>query len=554
MDKLQELVLNKFNETQTINVSRDLLLVAKRCENIKDKLTMTNLVKEVAKKNLKNKKDLKEWSAVYWDAMLVEAPYDFDSYLLYLEKNRPNEKAFYIPRRKTLKPIVDALNMFVYDELDELFVSQPPRTGKSTLLIMYMTWLIGRDSEKSNLYVSFTDKITSSFYGAVLEIIEDKDTYCFNDIFPNSKIVQTNAKDETLDMDRKKHYKSLTCRSIDGTLNGACDVNGVLIADDLVSGIEEALSKDRMATLWSKVSNDMLSRVKSGGKLIWNGTRWSQTDPIGMRKNILENNPKFSDIRYKIVNLPAINEFGESNFDYKYGVGFDTATYLRIRDMFEKNNDLASWNAQYMGEPIEREGSLITPQDLEYYNGILPDEECDRTFMYVDPSFGGKDFTASPIIKQFGDKGYVVDVVYTNLGKTISQPEIVSKVLKWGVQAIEFEANNGGTLYKDDIERLLKEKNYKCNITTKYTTRYQQSIRGQSKDIRIHDKAPDIMNDFIFLEDIKRDKEYSEFMSNVFSFVVLGKNKHDDAIDSLCGADDMMTVIVPKIELIKRRI
>jgi len=60
-----------------------------------------------------------------------------------------------------------------------------------------------------------------------------------------------------------------------------------------------------------------------------------------------------------------------------------------------------------------------------------------------------------------------------------------------------------------------------------------------SKEQRIFDKAPDIREHFVFLTSDKRSKEYQAFMDNVFSFTINGKNKHDDAPDSLAMASDM---------------
>ena len=75
---------------------------------------------------------------------LTAAPYDFDSYLLYVEWNRDPEKKFYPPRRKVLKRVVDALQELADDKLDLLAVSLPPGAGKTTLAIFYLTWLGGK--------------------------------------------------------------------------------------------------------------------------------------------------------------------------------------------------------------------------------------------------------------------------------------------------------------------------------------------------------------------------------------------------------------------------
>lgn len=468
------------------------------------------------------------------ETYLWAAPKDFDSYLIYLEWNRKPEERFYLPRRKHILPFVRDLQDLVDDKLDELFLSCPPRIGKSSLLMFFVTWIIGRDSERSNLYSAYSDTITSAFYSGVLEVLNDPATYLWHDIFPKSKIVATNSKNETINIDRNKRYASLTCRSLYGTLNGSCDADGMLISDDLLSGIEEALNKDRMITAWGKVDNNLLSRAKGSAKILWCGTRWSMTDPIGLRIDTVMNNEKFKNRRVKVINIPALNENDESNFDYMYGVGFSTELYHQRRASFERNNDMASWLAQYMGEPIERDGAVFSPDDFRYYNGVLPDSDPDRVFTAVDPAWGGGDFVAAPIICKYGNDLYVTDVVYDNSDKRVTQRLVADKVVEHNVAAVQVEATKTTEEYANGIESILSEYGRKVNLTTKTAT---QTKGGKQQ--RIFDKAPDIRERMIFLENGKRSKAYQLFMQNVFSFKMVGKNKNDDAPDSLCMAIEM---------------
>ena len=462
---------------------------------------------------------------------LWAAPKDFDSYLVYLEWNRKPEERFYLPRRRVIKPFVESLQALADDELDELFLSCPPRVGKTSLLMFYMTWTIGRNSEQANLYCAYSDVITSAFYNGVLEIINDPVTYTWHEIFPGAELVATNSKDETLNIDRRKRYASLTCRSLYSTLNGAVDVNGILMSDDLISGIEEAMSKDRLTAAWSKVDNNLLTRAKSGCKILWCGTRWSLTDPIGQRIDTVLNNPKFARRRVKIINIPALNEKDESNFHYKYGVGFDTSYYQQRRASFERNNDMASWNAQYQGEPIERDGAVFSPGDFRYYNGVLPEGEPDRIFAALDPSWGGGDFCAMPVIFKYGNELYVHDVVYDNGDKRVTQALVADKVIEHGVGALQVEATKMTEDYAEGVDEILRKRKKRINLTTKVA---QRTTGGKTQ--RIFDKAPDIRERMVFLDDGKRSKPYQLFMQNVYSFKIVGKNKNDDAPDSLCMA------------------
>lgn len=479
-------------------------------------------------------------------SLLFDAPYELDAYLMYLEFNRKPQERFYLPRRRIMKRVADAMQRLVDGELDELFLSMPPRVGKTTMLMMFVTWLVGRDSEKSNLYSAYSDVITSAFYNGCLEIINDPMTYLWHDVFPAAKVVSTNAKDETFNIDRKKRYPSLTCRSLYGTLNGACDCNGLLLSDDLIGGIEEALNKDRLVSAWSKVDNNLLPRAKETAKVLWCGTRWSMVDPAGVRMDLLLNDERFKSRKFEIINLPALDEQEHSNFHYLYGVGFSDEYYIQRRASFERNNDMASWLAQYMGEPIERSGALFEPQDMRFYNGVLPDDDPVRVFMAVDPAFGGGDFTASPVCYQYADGSiYVVDVVYSDGDKRITQPLIVKKVLEHNVKAVQIEANKSTASYKEEVEELLKKQGVRVNITTK------MAPNNVSKEMRIFDKAPEI-REFYFLEEGKRSKEYSQFMQNVYSFKLTGRNKHDDSVDSLAQAVEMVRSTVGAVSVFKR--
>lgn len=425
-------------------------------------------------------------------------------------------------------------------------------THNTSLIDFIMTFIMAKRSESPSLYSAYSDTITSAFYGAVLEIITDKNIYTWNEIFPTSKIVRTNAADETIDIDRRKHYPTLTCRSIDGTLNGACDAqNGFIIGDDLVSGIEEALSKDRLVSKWNKVDNNLIPRGKGRTKYLWIGTRWSVIDPIGLRLDVLQNEAKFVDYRYKVINIPALNEKDESNFDYPYGVGFSTIDYQRRRASFERNNDMASWNAQYMGQPIEREGTLYAPADFRYYNGDLPEGDPDRIFMPIDPAFGGEDYVAGPVCYQYGEDIYIPAVIYNNGDKKVTQPMIASLVQTYNIDLIDFEETKSTASYREETTELLKKKELRPTIMS------HTAPNDKSKQQRIFDSAPDVRDHMIFLTSGKRNKEYELFMNNVFSFRLLSSktqmhHRHDDAPDSLAMAIKMLKPKSRKISAFRR--
>lgn len=72
----------------------------------------------------------------------------FDSYMQYIELNRDPEKRFWLPRRKQLLPVVEAIQDSIDDKLDILAICLPPGAGKSTLNIFLHSMLIGAFSDR----------------------------------------------------------------------------------------------------------------------------------------------------------------------------------------------------------------------------------------------------------------------------------------------------------------------------------------------------------------------------------------------------------------------
>lgn len=100
----------------------------------------------------------------YWQTYLFSASYDFHSYLIYIEKDRNPKKRFYQPRIKVLRLVVQDLQDLSDGKLVRLGISMPPGTGKSTLGIFFITWLMGKEPLKPNLATAYADKLTRSFF------------------------------------------------------------------------------------------------------------------------------------------------------------------------------------------------------------------------------------------------------------------------------------------------------------------------------------------------------------------------------------------------------
>lgn len=501
--------------------------------NRKQVFKVTGDIKDVLRQLMARKAD-PAITLMYNNVLLLEAPYLLDSYCLYIEKDRPADERFYEPRRKTLIKVVNALQALEDDEMDEQFIHLPARTGKSMMLTMGLAWHASKNTELSNLYVTYTESVAGAFLDGVKEVMTDP-TYLHKDVFPNFAIVDTDSVAHTLDLGRRKKYKSISAKGLEASLNGAYDCRGWCLVDDIIKGVEEVLNPEVLHRKQLLFDNNLMRRRKTGSKVIYNGTIWSLHDIYMDRMRFLEESPEAQHIRWNVLKIPALDPVtDESNFDYEYGVGFSTQYYRTERAKFEANEDTAGWFAQFQQEPIERDGALFVPAHMNYYNGILPEEEPLKIVSACDVALGGSDFLSMPVAYVYEDGTvYVHDVVFDNAEKNITQPEVVECLIRNNVSSAFFEANQGGEGYKADIDRKLAErKDFNngrgVNLVSKYTPGTKR------KEQRVWDSAPAIREMF-FLSPEKRNAQYSRFMQNLFSFTITGvsKHKHDDAADSL---------------------
>ena len=460
----------------------------------------------------------------YTDSLkyLAQDHYDFDAYMLFTEQNREANTRFYLPRRRLIKPlVVDHMQDLMDDKLDLLTVSLPPGTGKTTIEEMFISFVMGHYPNKPNLFSSFSGFMTRMFYDAVDNFIESNE-YCWSDVFPDVKMESTNAKEETINLDRWQPFKTLTCRPINASLTGNTRCEGYLCVDDLVSGIEEALSKERLDKLFNKYGTDLKTRRKVGAKEIHLATRWSVHDVIGRLERQYEGNP-----RARFVAVPDIDPTtGKSNFEYDYGVGFTVKYFTDIAATMDE----ISYRCMFKSEPIEREGILYNNDALKRYLNLPMDDEGnvlkpDAIFSVCDTKDTGKDYNAHVCIKQYGNKYYLDDVVFKNIDPGTLDYLNADMIVRNHVQMSQFESNKEGSRTANEVERIVTDKGWFCHFTKKYTT--------QNKETKIIINSPWVLEHVYFKDPsmYELQSDYANFIKFLCSWTQLGKNTHDDAPD-----------------------
>ena len=502
-------------------------------ENFRDAAIFNSELRRLAAEKIRKNGD-PEMVELYKRSLLLDAKYNFDCYCRYLEFNRPAKKKFYEPRRKQLKPIADAMQQLADHELDLLTISLPPGCGKTTLSIFFLSWIGGKNPELSVLGGSHSNSLLHGIFDELLRVLDKDGEYLYNDVFPLAPVVAYSTKELRIDLQTQKRFETFEFSSIGSGNAGKVRCSRLLYCDDLIDGIETAMSRDRLDKLWQQYYTDLRQRKIGNCAELHVATRWSIWDPIGRLEQEYGD-----DKRAKFLVFPAMDKNDQSNFDYPYSLGFTTEMYRQQRDIM----DDASWRALYMSEPVEREGRVFDPTELRYYFS-LPEVEPDSIMAICDTKEQGDDYCAMPVFYQYG-QDYYLDTWVCDNGKVETVIEkVVRTLVDRKVRICRIESNRGGTLFAADVQKRLKELGGITTITTKWTQ--------SNKSTRIVTNSGFVKSHILFRDDKVQNKEYRTAMNLVIGYTMTGKVKHDDPPDALAlfvdmiASSDMNTVKVMK--------
>lgn len=481
---------------------------------------------------------IREMFGLHREVVFAGARESFHLCLLAVEWDRDPDKKFYPPRKMVLRDVVQALQELEERKLDLLAVSMPPGSGKTTLAIFYLTWIAGRHPEEPTLTGSHSNSFVRGVYDECLRIFDNNGEYLWREVFPETQVVNTNAKDCRIDLGKRKRFETLQFTSI-GTGNaGLYRAMHLLYCDDLVSGIEVALNKERLDKLWETYTTDLRQR-KIGDHCgeLHIATRWSVHDVIGRLENMYGNSS-----RAKFIVIPAMDENDESNFDYAYGVGFNTQFYRQQRDIM----DDASWRALYMNQPIEREGLLYHQDELRRYFE-LPEGDPDAIIGICDTKDKGTDYAFLPVAYVYGQNYYIEDCVCDNGLPEIVDARLADIMIRHKVNQCRFESNSAGGRVAEKVQQMVKDRGGITHITTKYTT--------ANKETKIIVNSAWVKEHCLFKDEsqYKRNSEYGQFVNMLCSYTMAGKNKHDDIPDGMAMlAEYAQSMGASKVEVFQR--
>ena len=407
-------------------------------------------------------------------------------------------------------------------------------THNTTLALFYLSWLAGKYPDLGNLVGSHNGDFIKGCYEESLRMTAPASEYRWQEVFPGIDLVKCDAKSQRIDFGtRCPRRETLQFTTVGSGNAGLYRAQKLLYCDDLVSGLEVALSKDALDKLWGIYTTDLKQRKlgyndpKTGktipAKELHIATRWSVHDIIGRLEEQYIDNPRAAFLR-----MPALDENGESLFDYKNAPGYPTSVLMDIKNSMDE----ASFLALYMNEPIEREGLLYPIQELRYYSELPLDskgrrKEPDSIIAICDTKDKGSDYAFLPVVYVYGEDYYIEDCICDNGLPAVVDIRLGEILLKHNVKTARFESNNAGRRTAEKVQDYVKRKGGVTHITTKDTT--------ANKITKIIAESPWVIQHCLFKsrDQYLRNSDYGKMMNFINTFTMSGKNKHDDVPDGL---------------------
>ena len=474
--------------------------------------------------------------------LLFEAPHDFDSLMTYIELDRKPEKRFYAPRKHYLRPMVQGFQDVLDGKLRLLTISMPKRAGKSQTGINFVNMISGKFPDRSTLMEGTGDDLVKSFYNGCLEYLTVPNEYLFYDVFPDARLVQTNADTKTANLKSKSRFPTIMCRSIDARQVGLSEATNVLYLDDCVEGREEAKNRQRLDDKWEVISGDIMGRAIEGTPMVFTGTRYSLYDPIGR----VQEHAQREGWAWRAIEIPALDLVtDESNYEYEREGKkvFTTAYFREQRELLSAEQ----FESEFQQQPFEAKGLLFNKDELNYFFELPKDRDPDTIIAVGDTAESGSDSTSMPVAMIYGNAVYIVDVVFDDSPAEVTKPECAKCLIENKVASAVFESNNAGQYYARDVDQIIRERGYSVGIRTKRTI--------SNKQTRIEFASDNIKKNFYFKHPstYKRGSQYWNFMKEVTTYTRSGKVPHDDAPDSLSLLENEIRMLSGgKVEVFKR--
>ena len=435
---------------------------------------------------------------------------------------------FFTESKYTLKQLCDILQKLTERKplnvdgkeqvVEKAIISVMPRFGKSYTTSLLCVWTLAKDINNTIMRNCCNDNLAEHHSLTVREIISSEK---FKEMFPKVRLHKLKKEISGWKIEGSQQVNYL-CAGVGGRSIGK-GVNSLLIADDLVKDNIEASSANRLQTIhewYYSVHRERKDRIKERAIEIVIGTRWCDDDIIG---RLLQTEGG----EWAKFIFPALDENEMSMCE-----AVETTKELHKKKKELYNAGLGHvWEAQYMCDPVVKDGVLIQRSDLKRFSLMkLEGIPIDAKVGFIDFADKGIDYYSFPVGFVSGRDVYIVDWVFSQAPIEKTKPKTISKVEQYRLDKIRVESNAGGRVFALELQPLLEP------LGT--TTDWKQST--VNKNIRIDVRSEYIKRHFHFLRDEEQSNEYRNAFKQITRYNKKLTKQADDAIDSLAGLVDLV--------------
>ena len=449
----------------------------------------------------------------------------------YFFKSRFHRK-FVVGRHHRM--IADALNKVFSGETKKLIINIAPRYGKTEQAVKnFIANGLALNPKAKFIHLSYSDDLARDNSRGVQEIMRDPEFQRLFDAKPTSPNTKkwftkqggglyavssagqvtgfgAGLVDEVKNAESDKDLNEALDEflpEIDGSTFG-----GAIIIDDPIKP-DDALSALVRNKVNNKFDTTIRNRVNSRNTpIVIIMQRLHEQDLCGF---LMTKEPG----EWEVLSLPCIynDESGEEKALWPF-----KQTIEELHDLRKKNPFV--FDTQYMQNPKPLQGLMYESGFAEY--AIRPaTKRCVRK-CYVDVADTGADYLCAIIYDETEIGNFIVDVLYTQRPVEYTQPKLANMLTKHGVAQCIIEANNGGRLFKNAVEK-------ECRIIGNNKTKFTAFHQKDNKQQRIFQNSADVQN--ICFMPQGWNLLFPEFYQAITSYMKVGNNDHDDAPDALTG-------------------
>jgi predicted phage terminase large subunit-like protein len=396
-----------------------------------------------------------------------------------------------------------------------IIINMPPRHGKSRLVVLWESWLLGRDITTKIMCGSYNDDTAGDLSRSVRDKISETSIspwkIIFSDVFPGCRLKVGDSSVGRWALEGRFFNYRATGVGGSATSKGA----DVLVVDDPIKNADEAFNETIMQKTCSWITDTLLSRMEGLALFALVMTRWPGGDPA--EEFLIGENAHL----YYVISKPAC-------LDEEKGIMLNSEI-LAFKTFKERliDTDESVFMANYQQLIVNPKGALY--KVFQTYHHLPTDTEgkpvYDALIFYCDSADGGGDYTTMLCGVEYQKLVYLTGVFYKCVKSEEAIVEIAQMLKDCKIREGRVESNSGGKAFAKDLEKELKRINHTC-----YVEWFHQS---GNKNSRILSNAATVQKSMRYPVDwTVRWRDYAHAMK---SYLRVGRNKHDDAPDGTTG-------------------